>query len=95
MKKVIAISLLALAVSACDRKQPEGPAERAGRRIDNAADSVHDGTARTVDNARSMGRELRSDVTPSDETVERTKENAREIGRDVRARINGTDDVNR
>lgn len=40
MKKFIFLSILVCALSACDRRQPERPAERAGRDIDNAADTV-------------------------------------------------------
>lgn len=86
MNRMLYVALLALVISGCDRRQPEGPAERAGRKIDNASDEIHDSAVRTKENAKSMGREVRDDVTPSDETVERTKENAREIGRDVSRR---------
>ncbi len=86
MKTILIAALTLVSLSACNRTQPEGPAERAGRKIDNAADSAHDSAVRTKDNAASMGREIRNEATPSEETVERTKENAREIGRDIKRR---------
>lgn len=87
MKKFVLLPILFCTISACDRRQPEGPAERAGRSIDNASNTVHDQAVRTKENAKSIGRTVKSELTPTDETVENTRENVNEIGRDVRARI--------
>lgn len=91
MNRILFMALTVFALYGCDRRQPEGPAERAGKKIDNASDEIHDSAVRTKENAKSMGREVRDQATPSDETVERTKENAREIGRDL-SRRTGTND---
>ena len=64
---LIAAALTALSFAACDRNAPEGPAERAGRKIDNAADEVHDDAVRTSENAKEIGRDIKHRVRTDDD----------------------------
>ena len=60
----------------CDRNRPEGPAERAGRHIDNTADEIHDDAVRTGRNAKSMAHDVHERLKTDD-----TAEDARERNR--------------
>ena len=42
IRSLLLLPLLALGLAACDPPAPAGPAQRAGRSLDNAADAVRD-----------------------------------------------------
>lgn len=76
MKKILLSAAVAAAcLIACNRTQPEGPAERAGRHIDNAADEIHDDAVRSGHNAKSaindVKRRLSSEGDPQPSTDDR------------------------
>ena len=73
LRKLVLATLVMLAVSACNRTQPEGPAERAGRKIDNAADKVHDDAVRTGENAKEIGRDVADRIDPDRTAYENRK----------------------
>jgi hypothetical protein len=61
MKKLLALTLLGLAFAAagCDR---EGPAERAGEKIDNAVDQVQEQAQDAREKAEGLADDLRDKV---------------------------------
>jgi len=67
MRILIALLLTGLFFVACDRNRAEGPAERAGRHIDNAADEIHDDAVRTGRNARDIGHDVKERIRPDDD----------------------------
>lgn len=74
-KLLISSALFMLCFAACNRTQPEGPAERAGRHIDNAADKVHDDAVRTGENAKEIGRDVEQRINPNETAYENRKKN--------------------
>ncbi len=71
MKKLlIASAFTAVFCVACNRTQPEGPAERAGRHVDNASDKIHDDAVRTGENAKEIGRDVKQRLDPNQTALE-------------------------
>jgi hypothetical protein len=63
---ILAIFVISM-LSACDRRYHEGPAERAGRHIDNAADEVHDSAVRTGHEIKEEAHDLKDRVRSDDD----------------------------
>ena len=79
MKKIVLSAALLCMFAACEKTQPEGPAERVGRNVDSAAYDRQDGTVRTTENAKEMGRDIKARMqgeTP-EEIRERERRNVR------------------
>jgi hypothetical protein len=71
MKRILlTVSIFSIGLFACNRTQPVGPAERAGRNIDNAADEVHDDAVRTGHNAKEIARDVKQRLDPNEEAYE-------------------------
>lgn len=63
MKLALVTLTVALALVGCSRNRyGEGPAERGGRHIDNAAEKTADSAERVTNNARSAIRDTRDDI---------------------------------
>ncbi len=70
MKTILFFGLLGFC--ACNAHHDrEGTAERAGRHIDEAADSVHDSAVRSKENLKEMGRDVKNRVRQDDDAEDR------------------------
>ena len=79
MKKIILSTALLCMFAACEKTQPEGPAERVGRKVDSAAYDLQDGTVRTTENAKEMGRDIKARM--QGDTLEERRERERREAR--------------
>lgn len=75
MKKIITALFLIAVCAGCYRTHNEGPAERAGRHVDNAVEETRDDIHRSARNAREMGHDVKERVWHDDDVRDRAERN--------------------